>query len=129
MGAGKIAAQCGHATLGAYKHAMKRNAGDVKSWSRTGQAKIALKCPTLEEMHAIADNAEKAGIINYTVVDAGRTQIEEGTETVLAIGPVSFCFCLFHYYNDKRMFDLGIGVKGRHRQTNWTFEVAVNGNK
>ena len=62
------------------------------------QAKIALKCPSLEELHALAERAEKAGVINYTVIDAGRTQIEEGSETVLAIGPVSFslfvsCFC------------------------------------
>ncbi len=48
---------------------------------------MALKCQTLEELHRLAEAAEAAGVINYTVVDAGRTQIEEGSETVLAIGP------------------------------------------
>ncbi len=106
MGSGKIAAQCSHgallwhrlgspvthylsrpATLGAYKTAQKRSEGDVKAWSKTGQAKVALKCQTLEEMHRLAQLAEEAGVVNYTVVDAGRTQIAEGSETVLAIGP------------------------------------------
>ena len=89
MGSGKIAAQCGHATLGAYKAAMKRAPDTVKSWSRSGQAKIALKCPSLEEMHALAEKAERAGLITYIVADAGRTQIESGTETVCAIGPAA----------------------------------------
>lgn len=31
--------------------------------------------------------AQEAGIIWYTVTDAGRTQITSGTKTVLAIGP------------------------------------------
>jgi peptidyl-tRNA hydrolase len=96
MGSGKIAAQCGHATLGAYKQAMKKSAEDVKSWSRTGQAKIALKCPSLDELHVLAENAERAGVVSYIVVDAGRTQIEEGTETVLAIGPVTSSLFVFH---------------------------------
>ena len=87
MSSGKIAAQCGHATLGAYQRAMKKNAADVKSWSKTGQAKIALKCPTLAEMHALAERASRAGLNTYIVADAGLTQIEEGSETVLAIGP------------------------------------------
>jgi peptidyl-tRNA hydrolase len=75
------------ATLGAYRMAQKRSEGDVKAWSKTGQAKVALKCQTLEEMHRLAQLAEEAGVVNYTVVDAGRTQIAEGSETVLAIGP------------------------------------------
>jgi PTH2 family peptidyl-tRNA hydrolase len=86
----------GHATLGAFKHASKKNPDEVKSWSRTGQAKIALKCPSLEEMHSLAKNAEKLGVTNYIVVDAGRTQIEEGSETVLAIG-LSFGFFFFSF--------------------------------
>ena len=87
MSSGKVAAQAGHATLGAYKAALKRNEGDVKAWSRTGQAKVALKVASLEELRALAEAAERAGLVNYIVVDAGRTQIEEGSETVLAVGP------------------------------------------
>ena len=36
---------------------------------------------------ALAEKAEQLHIPNYIVVDAGRTQIAEGSETVLALGP------------------------------------------
>ena len=109
QGKGKIAAQCGHATLGAYKLAMKHSRSALRVWETIGQAKIALKVPTEEEMHAIARKvsiehvmcfnillyylyfccrkAEKAGLVTYMVADAGRTQIAAGSRTVLAIGP------------------------------------------
>lgn len=43
MGKGKIAAQCGHATLGAYKTASKYCPSALTCWERIGQAKIAVK--------------------------------------------------------------------------------------
>ena len=43
MGKGKIAAQCGHATLGAYRIAKRYCKTAIKSWLYFGQAKIALK--------------------------------------------------------------------------------------
>lgn len=36
---------------------------------------------------ALAEKAERLHIPNYIVVDAGRTQIAAGSETVLALGP------------------------------------------
>ncbi len=55
MGHGKVAAQCGHAVLGAYRTCMKakrdsRAYNNVVGWLKTGQAKIALKCPDEAEM-------------------------------------------------------------------------------
>jgi len=86
---GKIAAQCGHATLGAYKKAQNSDSGRerVKQWERWGQAKIALKCTSEEEMIALEKDAKSKGLITSTVFDAGRTQIAAGSRTVLAIGP------------------------------------------
>ena len=43
MGKGKVCAQVGHATLGAYQRALRRAPAAVRAWSRFGQAKIALK--------------------------------------------------------------------------------------
>jgi PTH2 family peptidyl-tRNA hydrolase len=86
MDKGKIAAQCGHATLGAYKASMKHASSNVKWWERTGQAKIAVKV-TEEQMHAASAAAGELGLISYTVMDAGRTQIAAGSLTVCAIGP------------------------------------------
>jgi peptidyl-tRNA hydrolase len=54
MGKGKVAAQCSHATLGAYKLAEKHCKSALKVWEWVGTAKIAVKVPTEEEMHAIA---------------------------------------------------------------------------
>ena len=45
MGKGKIAAQCGHATLGAFVRAQKYCKSGLKCWFTLGQAKIALKVP------------------------------------------------------------------------------------
>mmetsp|Transcript_3279 Transcript_3279/g.6505 ORF Transcript_3279/g.6505 Transcript_3279/m.6505 type:complete len:200 (+) Transcript_3279:90-689(+) len=87
MSAGKVAAQCGHATLGAYKRGLRRSPGAVQAWEFTGQAKIAVKCPTIAELHATRDEAARRGISFYVVCDAGHTQTAPGSETVLAIGP------------------------------------------
>jgi PTH2 family peptidyl-tRNA hydrolase len=84
---GKIAAQCGHAAVGCYKRAMRLCPAAVSAWERTGCAKIAVKCPTEEEMHAILEKATTKGIPVYLVEDAGRTQIAAGSQTVLGLGP------------------------------------------
>ena len=54
MGKGKIAAQCCHATLGAYKLAQKRCKSALRVWEMLGQAKIAVKVNKEEEMYVIA---------------------------------------------------------------------------
>lgn len=56
---GKIAAQVGHAVLGAYRRAMKSPKDspaykNVVGWLKTGQAKIALKCPDEKEMYTFS---------------------------------------------------------------------------
>lgn len=87
MDKGKIAAQCGHATLGAYKMALKHCPSAVTWWTRTGQAKIAVKVEKESLIYEIEKKAKQAGLVTYLVEDAGRTQIAAGSRTVLAIGP------------------------------------------
>ena len=73
-----------------------RSADDqsVRRWRRLGEAKIALRVPDLEELHRLARRASEVGLNNFLVADAGCTQLEPGTETVLAIGPgTNFSFC------------------------------------
>lgn len=50
MTKGKIAAQCGHATLACYKSTMRTNPGLIRRWEHTGQAKVALRCDSEEQM-------------------------------------------------------------------------------
>ncbi|RHX96961.1 hypothetical protein DYB28_009041 [Aphanomyces astaci] len=89
MGKGKVAAQCGHATLGAYKRAVKRTPHAIECWETLGQAKVALKVESEEEMLELAGRAKELGLVHYIVVDAGRTQIAPDSKTVLAVGPAS----------------------------------------
>ena len=86
MGKGKIAAQCGHAALGAYKSACRKCPTAVRTWERTGCAKIAVKI-TQDDMSNVAALARSRGIPLYLVEDAGRTQIAAGSRTVLGLGP------------------------------------------
>lgn len=87
MGKGKIAAQCCHAAVGCYKKAKKNCPNGLSAWEYTGCAKIAVKCPTEEEMNEILMKAIQVGIPYYFVEDAGRTQIAAGSRTVLGLGP------------------------------------------
>ena len=88
MGKGKIAAQCCHAAVGCYKKGTKVCPAGVKAWELTGCAKIAVKCPSEDEMmNEILIKAINAGIPAYFVEDAGRTQIAAGSRTVLGLGP------------------------------------------
>lgn len=87
MGKGKIAAQCGHAAVGAYEKALKLDPEGLKVWKMTGQAKIALKTDSVDEIKQIADNAKKMGLITSLIRDAGRTQIAANSITVLGVGP------------------------------------------
>ncbi|KAF6002846.1 Peptidyl-tRNA hydrolase protein 2, mitochondrial [Cyanidiococcus yangmingshanensis] len=85
MTPGKIAAQCGHASVGAYKACNNRNT--LLAWERNGQPKIALRCSSLKELLAIERAAQQQRVPSFAVRDAGRTQIAAGTITVLALGP------------------------------------------
>jgi PTH2 family peptidyl-tRNA hydrolase len=52
MGAGKLAAQVGHAVLGAYKRIIKQSSQQsvVESWENNGQPKIVLKVNSEKEL-------------------------------------------------------------------------------
>ena len=87
MTKGKIAAQCGHATLGAYRLSTKYCQSALRTWEYTGQAKIAVKVEKEAEIYDLMMKAKDAGLVCYLVEDAGKTQIAAGSRTVLAIGP------------------------------------------
>ena len=95
MGKGKIGAQCGHATLSSYLNA-KRMATNSKYWTKViekwnweGVKKICVKVNTAEELIEVQKMANKLGLPNYLVADAGHTQIAAGSLTVCGIGPAS----------------------------------------
>lgn len=88
MGKGKITAQCCHAAVGCYKKAKRHTPEGLRAWENTGCAKIAVKCPSEEEMTGeIMAKAAQKGIPYCLIEDAGRTQIAAGSRTVIGLGP------------------------------------------
>ena len=90
MTKGKIAAQCGHATLACYKslHSNQNGSGLLKKWERNGQPKIAVQCKSEEELTLLQAQAMSLGLCAKVIHDAGRTQIAAGSATVLGVlGP------------------------------------------
>jgi PTH2 family peptidyl-tRNA hydrolase len=84
MGEGKLAAQVGHASLSAYEDTPER---DRREWKGSGQKKIVLQADGESQLFELADAAERRGLPNAIVRDAGHTQLDSGTVTALAIGP------------------------------------------
>ncbi|EIE89464.1 hypothetical protein RO3G_14175 [Rhizopus delemar RA 99-880] len=87
MTKGKIAAQCGHATLACYKAVKIVNPEILKAWEYSGQAKVALKCDSEDKLLELQAIALSLGLPAQTIQDAGRTQIAAGSRTVLGVGP------------------------------------------
>ncbi|KAF7545749.1 hypothetical protein G7Z17_g8935 [Cylindrodendrum hubeiense] len=92
MTKGKIAAQCSHATLACYKKLLRTSEGSadrklLARWEKYGQAKIAVQIKSQEEMLELCRKARSLGLTAEVIQDAGRTQIEAGSMTVLGVGP------------------------------------------
>ncbi|KAF2726685.1 PTH2-domain-containing protein [Polyplosphaeria fusca] len=89
MTKGKIAAQCGHATLACYKHFLRASPDSpiLKRWERYGQMKVALRVESEEGLQTLHAQAISLGLCAHIIHDAGRTQIASGSATVLGIGP------------------------------------------
>ncbi|KAI1471896.1 PTH2-domain-containing protein [Daldinia caldariorum] len=95
MTKGKIAAQCSHATLACYKtlsRAAQRNPSSpearlLQRWERRGQAKIAVQVKSEGELRELRAKARGLGLTAEVIQDAGRTQIDPGSLTVLGVGP------------------------------------------
>ncbi|WP_435184920.1 peptidyl-tRNA hydrolase Pth2 [Halobellus sp. EA9] len=86
MGRGKLAAQVAHASLSAYEDADDRTR---KRWKGEGQKKVVLKADGEETLFRLADEAERLGLPNAVVRDAGHTQLDPGTVTCLGVGPAA----------------------------------------
>lgn len=87
MGKGKVAAQCSHAAVSAYKQVHRRNPALLKQWEYCGQPKVVVKAPDEETLIDLLGHAKEVGLPVSLIQDAGRTQIAPGSRTVLGIGP------------------------------------------
>ena len=90
MGAGKAIAQGGHAIHGLMTSDFRRGTGNetlFRKYSRGDSPKIACRA-TLEEINRAELECYNMKIPTFRVIDAGRTQVEPGSTTVLGVGPV-----------------------------------------
>ena len=97
MSKGKVAAQCAHAAVACYKKGLKKTPMLIKQWELFGQAKVTLKAPDYikddvkkdqgNSLQILADEAQNLGVVACLIHDAGHTQVEKGSSTVLGIGP------------------------------------------
>ena len=83
----QAAAQCAHAAVMCYKAAVRETPELVARWEQLGVTKVCLKMDSEEGLAVLAAAAREAGLVTGLVRDAGRTQLQPGTTTVLGIGP------------------------------------------
>jgi len=84
MSKGKTAAQVAHAAVEAV---LKSSSSMVSKWRLQGMKKITLKVQSEKELYKYMQIAKDYGLITGLIRDAGKTELEPGTVTCLAIGP------------------------------------------
>lgn len=87
LSAGKLAAQVSHAAVTCTLLTKKQKPLWFTKWQKEGAKKVVVKVGTLEEFYPLEEKAKLLGIATTIVTDAGHTEIPEGTQTVLGIGP------------------------------------------
>ncbi len=87
MGVGKIAAQVGHATLGLYRflQGQAEQVEGLKIWEERGSKKVVLRGENVDQLLDLKRKAYELKVANIVVHDAGHTQVEPGSLTVLAL--------------------------------------------
>ena len=86
MGKGKICAQVAHASLEAYKKALRERPEWVKEWEAGGSKKIVLKVKDEKELLELYQRVSKE-VPAVIIRDAGLTQVPPGTITAAGFGP------------------------------------------
>jgi len=89
MSCGKAAAQVAHGAVECVLKAMSRHEWRrwLDEWLGEGQKKVVLSVDSLDELLRLREVAEKLNLPNALIADAGLTELEPGTITVLCVGP------------------------------------------
>ena len=82
---GKLAVQASHASVSL---AMKaKDTREYQHWFNSGQKKILVYCENEKQLLIILQKSKDNNLKNSLVIDAGRTVVEPGTKTCIALGP------------------------------------------
>jgi len=87
LSAGKLAVQVAHAAVTCALSTKTHKPTWFSKWQQEGAKKVVVKVDTLEDFYPLKEQAERLGVTTNIVADAGHTEIPEGTQTVLGIGP------------------------------------------
>ncbi|KAM7006364.1 UBA_like_SF and PTH2 domain-containing protein [Labrus bergylta] len=87
MGVGKVAAQVGHAAVGLYQALQEKNSWREMAWKwdHSGSKKVVVQGTNVAHLLELQALAMSLSLPTYLVQDAGLTQVESGSRTVLAI--------------------------------------------
>ena len=97
MSKGKIASQSAHAILNVHRF-MSSNGMENKAWENHGEKIVVLKASELTIRKLLAEygelivNKKKDKLNVFPVYDAGRTEVDPGSLTVLATTPIMDSF-------------------------------------
>ncbi|MEK6958484.1 MAG: aminoacyl-tRNA hydrolase [archaeon] len=84
MSCGKLCAQASHASVAVLD---KIDDDVVRDWKSIGMKKIVLKVANTEELVKLFEKAKRE-LPCMLITDAGHTQVEPGSKTCFACGPV-----------------------------------------
>jgi len=87
MSSGKIAAQCVHAALAAYRETMAKKPEMLPSWEAQGETTVCLQVKNDAQLQKVLNDAATLGLVACDMHDAGRTEVAAGSRTCCAIGP------------------------------------------
>lgn len=84
---GKLAAQVAHAAVVCALETKAQNSKWFKKWKEEGSKKAVVKVDNLGDFYPLKKKAEQLNIAAHIIIDAGHTEIPQGTKTVLGLGP------------------------------------------
>jgi len=92
MSKGKIASQSAHAILNVHRFMLSTNTR-IEAWESNGEKIVALKASSEVIRQLLAEYgdpiAKKNKLNVFPIYDAGRTEVEAGSLTVLATTPIT----------------------------------------
>ncbi|KXA94090.1 peptidyl-tRNA hydrolase [candidate division MSBL1 archaeon SCGC-AAA259E19] len=87
MSPGKLAVQVAHASLSAAEICKDERPEWFENWREERQKKVVVEVSSEDDLEDLKKKAERTDLPYKLVTDAGLTELEPGTATVLGVGP------------------------------------------
>jgi PTH2 family peptidyl-tRNA hydrolase len=87
MSRGKLAAQVAHASVSSFYRVYRERREWAEEWLRNKQPKIVCRVDSISYIKKLGEDADRLGLPNVVIEDAGLTELAPGTITCIGIGP------------------------------------------